>query len=463
MDIYDVHEDLVKTLYKAQKILGYSKEFNEIVENHGKVNYIENLLITYQQIPKLELRFQLRVNKNNDKSLQFRKEGNQFFSLNSKDYFKALELYNKSICFAEEDSENLSIGYANRSAILFEWKRYRECLENIQLARDANYPERLRHKLDEREKKCLDLLSTQTEDAKPYEFQLVSQQHEKVPFIADCLEMRSSDEEGRYIYTKKDLRPGDLVAIDDPFCTILLPPVRYIRCANCTKENYLTLIPCPNCTSAMFCSKKCLEEGTNSFHQYECPIIDFLFTLFNKIHLIALRVSLVALSLFGTVDELREFCNEPCNQNQSAFDLNYQKFSKREHYRAIHGLVTNQDKRSVSDFFQRGTIAAVLKRFMIHRTPLKDILHDEDSVNFFTDLLFRHLQTAPSNMHSISLIEQKDEAKDDFSFASGAFGFASLLNHSCAPNTVHIYSGTKLLLFVLRPIPANSVLYDNYG
>jgi len=73
------------------------------------------------------------------------------------------------------------------------------------------------------------------------------------------------------------------------------------------------------------------------------------------------------------------------------------------------------------------------------------------------------LQTSPSNMHGIDLVEQVNETKDDQSHSSGAYAFLSLLNHSCAPNTLRIYDGTKAYLFVLRPIKAGEALYDNYG
>ena len=347
--------------------------------------------------------------------------------------------------------------------MLFEWKRYRECLDNIELARSANYPARLMHKLDKREKDCRQLMPTQPPDLKPYSFELSFEPHPQVPHIANCLELRSTPEEGRFIVSNRALVVGDVIAIEEPFCSTLLPPMRYIRCATCKRENYLTLIPCDSCCSAMFCSEQCKERATATFHKYECPIIDLLIKLFNKLHGIALRVCLSALALFPTIEELMVFCDDPENQNKSAFDLDYTNFTAREQYRAIHGLVTNQDLRSISDLFQRSVVCAVLKHFVINYTPLKEFLGGEVGQNFFTELLFRHLQTSPSNMHGIDLVEQVNETKDDQTHSSGAFPLLSLLNHSCAPNALRIYSGTKAYLLVFRPIPAGGHLYDTYG
>ncbi|XP_017069459.1 SET and MYND domain-containing protein 4 [Drosophila eugracilis] len=463
MDVYDVSDDLVKKL-KDWKLIGIiSGKFNELKENHRKVDFVERALIDFKYMEKIFLNVTLQEDKCNKRSVEFRMLGNEQFSLKNRKYFQALELYNKSICYAEPNSEHLSIGYANRSAVLFEWKRYRECLANIELARKANYPARLSHKLDKRERDCQQLLDQQPPDVVPYEFKLSFDSHPQVPYIADCLELRESADEGRFVVTNRDLVVGDLVAVEQPFCSTLLTPMRYIRCATCKRENYLTLIPCDSCCSVMFCSEECKQRAMSSYHRFECPIIDFLHRMFNKIHGIALRTTLGALDLYPSIEELMAFCEQPQNQHKCAFDLDYSQLSPQEHYRAIHGLVTNQHMRSVSDLFQRSVVCAVLKHFIIEFTPLKDHLGGEEGINFFTDLLFRHLQTSPSNMFGIDLVEQVNETKDDQSHSSGAYAFLSLLNHSCAPNTLRIFEGTKAYLFVLRPIKAGNVLYDNYG
>ncbi|KAH8320899.1 hypothetical protein KR067_011895 [Drosophila pandora] len=463
MDVYDVSDDLVKKLKDWKLISIISGKFNELKENYSKVNFVEHALIDFKYMEKIFLNVTLREDKCNKRSVEFRMLGNEQFSLKNRKYFQALELYNKSICYAEPNSEHLSIGYANRSAVLFEWKRYRECLANIELARKANYPARLSHKLDKRERDCQQLLEQQPPDVVPIEFKMNFETHAQVPYIADCLELRESGDVGRFIVTNRDLVVGDLVAVEQPFCSTLLPPMRYIRCATCKRENYLTLIPCDSCCSVMFCSEECKQQAMSTFHRFECPIIDFLYRMFNKIHGIALRTTLAALDLYPTIEELMAFCEQPENQHKCAFDLDYGQLTPQEHYRAIHGLVTNQHLRSVSDLFQRSVVCAILKHFIIEYTPLKDHLGGEDGRNFFTDLLFRHLQTSPSNMFGIDLVEQVNETKDDQSHSSGAYAFLSLINHSCAPNTLRIYEGTKAYLFVLRPIKAGNALYDNYG
>lgn len=158
MAIYDeIVDKLLLKLDEDKRIVDISNEFNEIRCNAAKVRFAEKILLG----SKLTADQPMRHGKSAEKSIELRALGNKYFSLKNKDYFKALEYYNESICHAPTDSEQLSIGYANRSAIYFDWKKYDICLENIELARKTGYPDRLMDKLNKREAECQRLLQLQ--------------------------------------------------------------------------------------------------------------------------------------------------------------------------------------------------------------------------------------------------------------------------------------------------------------
>lgn len=69
-------------------------------------------------------------------SLHSRTVGNEKYS--RKDFEGAMQLYNESICYAENDSEYLSLAYANRSSCFFELGMYDRSLADIQLAQETN-------------------------------------------------------------------------------------------------------------------------------------------------------------------------------------------------------------------------------------------------------------------------------------------------------------------------------------
>lgn len=91
--------------------------------------------------------------KSNMDAVRFRNFGNKLYS--SKDDFTALLLYTRSVAWAAEDSEELALAYANRSAVLFRLCKYDSCLLDVNRALAGQYPENLRPKLRERKRQCL--------------------------------------------------------------------------------------------------------------------------------------------------------------------------------------------------------------------------------------------------------------------------------------------------------------------
>lgn len=184
---------------------------------------------------------------------ELRNEGNENY--NHGHFLEALNFYNRSVCFAEEGSGRLGLAYANRSAVYKDAELYKECLANIELARQHGYPKDKIQKLDEREEKCKKLMEIHRADPKndPWNFfKLSHPPNEKIPFIVNCLELKENKKFGRYIVTNSDLKPGDIIAIEEPFYTFTDKNVCFSRCAYCLKSNKLSLIPCMSCTNSKF-------------------------------------------------------------------------------------------------------------------------------------------------------------------------------------------------------------------
>lgn len=258
------------------------------------------------------------------------------------------------------------------------------------------------------------------------------------------------------------MKPGQVIAIEEPFAVALQSPSRYHRCNNCLAENSLSLIPCTCCTNVMFCTQKCLSQANDEYHRFECPISDYILTFFNKIHMSALRVTLKAIHAFDSTNQLIEFCRENENSNVTTFSFNHtSNLSPVERYQQVHCLATNQDKRKPSDLFQRATIASVLFNQLMKNTELVNILSDTESQSAFIEILFRHLQTSPTNFHTLGLAETP--SMEGIDYANGAYPFCSLLNHSCAPNICRMSMGRKMMVFALRVIKEGEQLFDNYG
>lgn len=195
------------------------------------------------------------------KAFEFRNMGNHEYNKKWFDAFTTLRYYNKSIAYAKS-KEVTALGYANRSATYFEKGMYKECLENIQLARENNYPADKMVKLDEREEKCKKLMGKNEEN--PNEnpwivFELSYPANKRIPFIVDCVEVKKTSD-GHGIFATRNLKPGDVISVEESVCYFLRGESYYERCFNCYKPNSLNLIPCDKTASIMFCSKECKES-----------------------------------------------------------------------------------------------------------------------------------------------------------------------------------------------------------
>lgn len=181
--------------------------------------------------------------KSNIESTKFRDEGNILYK--NCMFFEALTCYNKSLCYAKPNSTNMALNYANRSAVYLAVNQHDKCLENIELAFKHGYLDY--QKLRERKVRCL--AAQKSFKADPNEnpwtfFKLSYPPSEKVPYIVNCLELRTTRNTGRSIFTNRDLKTGDIIVIEKPYMKFLLPDERFRFCSHCLQSNCLSLIPC---------------------------------------------------------------------------------------------------------------------------------------------------------------------------------------------------------------------------
>lgn len=193
-----------------------------------------------------------------------RSAGNKLYVERS--FFDALLKYNESLCFAVVGSEAVGLAYANRSAVYFELKLFDKSLSNIELAKSNNYPEKNFPILDKRTEKCHEQIKAENvtrQDTSPYDFiKLSDDAKPTLPFVASCLELKTSEKFGRFIITNRDIKVGEIVAIETPHFRVLKSDQRYERCQQfnkfqrcsfCLEDNSMDLIPCEGCSSGSSC------------------------------------------------------------------------------------------------------------------------------------------------------------------------------------------------------------------
>lgn len=191
--------------------------------------------------------------KNASMADRYRKTGEKSFA--ESDFKMALEDYNIGLCYAPTGSKNIPLLYGNRSAVYYEMGKYALALENIKLARDSGFPIVKMAELDDREEKCKELMEEfgpDKDSATSSFFKLSHPANKKIPFIADCLELRKNEKYGRHIITTKGLKTGDILAIEPPVVSFLTASRKDPHCFFCAANKSGSLIPCSHCTAGNF-------------------------------------------------------------------------------------------------------------------------------------------------------------------------------------------------------------------
>lgn len=268
-------------------------------------------------------------------------------------------------------------------------------MQDIQNAKDNNYPNDLMHKLIQRETRSLQFIEANDYVKLEQYFSAIPKvsgnPNTKIECASDYVEIIRDDIMGRHIVATRDIEPGEVLAVENSYTTILLRKRYLTHCYNCLRPSF-NLIPCLECTLTMFCGESCREKAWTQFHKYECPILNTLHDIqATKLHLIGLRVVLCARGEFNKLIKAEK-------------ETDTDEVLKSESYDGIHNLCTNEDLRDFSDKLYRAMLAATLF-YLLESTLLKEYSNssDFDSIKkCVASLLYKHSMTVPSNMHSIT-------------------------------------------------------------
>jgi hypothetical protein len=181
------------------------------------------------------------------------------------------------------------LNYASRSMIYMKCKQFIKCLIDINAALECNVSTEQKMELLVRKMTCLQLIDSYEQTKSDYEFKLTRPAHPKIPFVANCLEIKNDEKYGNHVITTEELVPGEIILVESFFFYTIsdmhtadpsyrdsdekFDDVYYQLCAHCLNANLMCLFPCSGCTHTMYCSKKCQNEAF-SYHSMECESFD---------------------------------------------------------------------------------------------------------------------------------------------------------------------------------------------
>ncbi|XP_044005594.1 SET and MYND domain-containing protein 4-like [Aphidius gifuensis] len=239
--------------------------------------------------------------------------GNKVYTTaKDKDYLcKSIEAYTKSIAYAPAGSSELSLAYANRSAVLFKARLYEDCLLDIERSLESDYPDKLKTKLFLRQSLCSKALKPSSHietgiskanaiqwlpylkkynptydiiEEYPRMIDELTEPREIIKFIpeikndnaiivgaSDAVELKKTNENNQHIVATRDIKSGEFIYISEPFAATVSDELRFTNCWHCCRSTWAG-VPCDNCSAIIYCSDICKKKAWNSYHNIECLV-----------------------------------------------------------------------------------------------------------------------------------------------------------------------------------------------
>lgn len=392
--------------------------------------------------------YDYRSLKDNQYSMELRMNGNTKFRASQ--WSAAMDLYNKSLCFAEIYSENCGLAYAKRSECFYEMQCYGKALIDIELAMRANISKRFHAKLGERKEQCQQKLLASCQTHVSHPIRLCSEAHEQYPCMASVLELKQNEEFGRHLVARQDIAAGQTVLIESDFASVKCVDDADTDAGGNTAEiesvcdtcfqSKANFIACDQCPDAVFCSSDCMAN--NSIHKWVCG------TFFPELHYkiqFQIQAILLACNTFRTVAELMEFVE--CVRTEDAEKMPTSLLTAKSKY---HFFLKLQKSKTF-----RPEYISQAKRIYENLAMLPKVNALFDSIEkrrFLMHLILNHLLVIRTN----GVL-----SGNPWSVMS-VFNVLSMFNHSCAPNIYHPRRGKQQYCVTIRPIRKGQQLFISY-
>lgn len=376
-----------------------------------------------------------KCQKNNDISTKFRQLGNARFV--EKDWRDAMVMYNNSLRFAEINTDNVGLAYANRSTCFLKLEMYDKCLVDTELAIKSNYPQNKIEKLEERQVFCLERIKNANSDAKGGPT-LDFEADENFPGMANVLQMECNKEFGRHFVAKCDIDVGKTIVVDEAFVTTHMMQGGLNICSACFK-NATNFIACTNCTEALFCDQSCAEHD---LHKIECN------NVCSHDSIIYFTRSIVrAISMFDDVKDLMEFVMTVVNEKSGLKDAPRSIADMKSKYRLFLELNLWLSDTEKSSMIDRG--AAVFE-ILMKMSEVKTKFSTQNQKRFLMHLCVMHAYIVLSNSFQKPV-------------NGGIYLLLNHFNHSCAPNALKSLYENKAVVITSRRIKKGDQVFISYG
>lgn len=400
--------------------------------------------------------------KTENKSTAFRNEGKRAYARSM--HQTALTCYNKALLFAPKGSRALKLAYGSRSALLYNLKAYKACVNDINTCLSLGCPPDVVNTLKSRKEDAnnsirlenLSKNSVKTVFSEEY-FQLNKPGNPQIPCASMDVGVVIENDVPKIVATN-DIKVGTVVAVETAFMSKNDPSTALFSCYHCHKL-HLNLKPCEGCCYALFCDETCREVSLREYHSIECQIIDALESLTASTWL---RMSL------NTLLKMKQMCKSwpkliAASQNMGLskiksssineiYDSNsmFSLLSIKEDKHFLYGLMYNTSVNCAFIIYYLEKVSGFYPQLPRERNEAK---HAVARMLMFLSLYTTNTLVFPSTT-------LKTQGKLEYSNMPnfGWFSFLGKLKSACYPNVLVVGLNKKIGLVAQQPIKQGTEL-----
>ncbi|KAF7995906.1 hypothetical protein HCN44_007013 [Aphidius gifuensis] len=432
------------------------------------------------------------------RSILWRKTGDKiYYAAKDKDYlYKSIEAYTKSIAHAPVGSSELSLAYADRSAVLFKARLYDDCLLDIERALKADYPDDLKVKLLFRRSLCFkaskpnseleqstsmasamqwlpdlkkiepnyDMIKTYSEmmnelekprDINKFSPEIKNNFSKHITGASNAIDLKKKNNSDQHIIAKKMIKSGEFIYISEPFGSTVSYKIRFTNCWHCCRQT-LAGVPCDGCPAIIYCSDICKKKAWDSYHNIECLVLGQLLKSdeINTQKLLTVKIFLKALNSVGRlveikkkIDDIDSMKNDEMIFTNDTLDVNTIDNFHRLNY--IKPTSTECKFKSALLAVWIVTIFSQNTNILGKKMTLQDTIKNKNKkIIIMGELILRYMMIVQLNTGFFT----ETDLSGSVGQTSVIIPFCKLIKKSCDPNVYWNHFGSKVGFYASKPI-----------
>ncbi|XP_071744396.1 SET and MYND domain-containing protein 4-like [Lepeophtheirus salmonis] len=283
--------------------------------------------------------------------------------------------------------------------------------------------------------------------------------------FADSVSIGHSPTQGRFTYANRDINPGEIIAVDEPYVKQLDKEHIKTHCWHCLGRAPLP-IPCDNCSGVMFCSDVCLRLSSTSYHKYECGITDIIQNGGVGTWILAYRaISSRPFSFWQNLDMKNS--EEGGEDSEDPF-YRYNVLETHENSRRFVVPALMKEALTVVFFIRCLNRRGYFPESKNYDDP------DCDPTLYPVELMLanklrKFIKIASFNSHEVTEVIVRRKGNEDNVGArrvgTAINPYLALINHSCDPNHGRVWNSNKgtITAFATRLIREGEEIVDGYS